>query len=98
MNHNILQIPLNKNSEYLGPFHTEFKEGNELTLDWEVISAPLIQGLTLAVYNREIASILVNDADIEFFWNEDTRNLIANFENLSMVEFFSAMIQFKLAP
>jgi len=93
MNQNILQIPLDKNLKYLGPFHTEFKEGNELTLDWEVISTPLIEGVTLAVYNREIASVLFNDADIEFLWNQDTRDLIANFENLSIFEFFSAMIQ-----
>lgn len=70
------------------------KKGNELTPDWEVISTPLIKGLKLAVYNRDIASILVNGADIEFLWNHDTRLLIANFENLIFVDFFSAMIKF----
>lgn len=98
MNQNILQIPLDKNTKYFGPFHTELKEGNELTLDWEVITTTLIDGLKLAVYNRDIASILVNDVDIEFLWNDETRNLLANFENLSFVEFFSAVIRYKSVP
>lgn len=89
----ILNIPLNRGTKYLGPFDIEFKEGNKHTNDWEVIRVPLLPGLKLAVYNRDLASILINDADIEFLWNRETRNIIANYENLSFVEFFNAVIQ-----
>lgn len=75
------------------PFDVKFKPGNLLTNDWEVITVPLLHGLNLAVYNRDLASILINDADIEFLWNQETRSIIANYEKLSFVEFFEAVIQ-----
>ena len=89
----ILQIPLEMGTMYMGPFDIEFKQGNELTNDWEVIRVPLLPGLQLAVYNRDLASILINDADIEFLWNRETRNIIANYGNLSFIEFFNAVIK-----
>lgn len=93
----ILQIPLEKGSKYKGPFDVEFKPGNLLTNDWEVVTVPLHHGLNLAVYNRDLASILINDADIEFLWNQETRSIIANYENLSFVEFFNAVLQHQWA-
>lgn len=98
MNQKILKIPLNRETKYIGPFDIEFKAGNELTNDWEVIRVPLLPGLQLAVYNRDLASILTNDVDIEFLWNQETRSIIANYEKLSFVEFFEAVIQHKCIP
>lgn len=98
MKQEILKIPLDKGTKYIGPFDIEFKPGNELTNNWEVIRVSLLQGLQLAVYNRDLASILINDADIEFLWNQETRSIIANYENLSFVDFFSAVIQHKCIP
>lgn len=95
MNQDILQIPIDKSTKYFGPFHTEFIAGNKLTPDWEVITTSLIDGLKLAVYNRDIVSILFNEVDIEFLWNYETRNLLANYENISFVEFFSTVIRNK---
>lgn len=93
MNQNILRIPLDKKSKYNGPLHKEFKVGNELTPDWEVISTSLIDGVKFAVYYREIASVLFNGMDIEFLWNEDTRNLLSEFEDLKVVDFFREVIR-----
>lgn len=95
MNHDILQIPIDKSIKYYGPLHREFKAGNKLTLDWEVITTSLINGLNLAVYNRDIVSILFHDVDIEFMWNEETRRLLAKYEDVSFVEFFSTVIRNK---
>lgn len=98
MKQEILKIPLDRGTKYIGPFDIEFKAGNELTNDWEVIRVPLFPGLQLAVYNRDLASILINDADIEFLWNKETQYLIANYEKLTFVEFFEAVIQHKCIP
>jgi len=98
MKQEILKIPLDKGAKYLGPFDIESKPGNELTNEWEVISVTLLPGLQLAVYNRDLASILVNGADIEFLWNAEIRNVMANYENLSFVELLNAVIHHRWIP
>ena len=98
MKQEILKIPLDRGTKYIGPFDIEFKAGNELTNDWEVIRVPLLPGLQLAVFNRDLASILINDADIEFLWNQETRSVIANYEKLSFMEFFKAVNLYKSIP
>lgn len=98
MNQDILQIPIDKHTQYVGPFHTEFKAGDQLTPDWEVITTSLLDGLKLAVYNRDIVSILFHDVDIEFNWNDETRRLLANYEEINFVEFFSTVIRNKWVP
>jgi len=93
MKQNILMIPIENGPKYTGPFVVESKPGDRLTNDWEVITAPLLDGVKLAVYNRDIASILINNIDIEFQWNQETRILLANYENVSFIEFIQAIKQ-----
>jgi hypothetical protein len=96
MKQEILLIPTMKDEKYIGTLDVEFKAGNNTTNDWEVIRVPLLDGVKLAIFNRDIVSILVNGIDIEFQWNQETRSILADYRNLSFLELFNTIYNNKL--
>ncbi|MEK4031023.1 hypothetical protein MKZ02_21105 [Pseudobacillus sp. FSL P4-0506] len=67
----------------------EIQPGETIT----ILHVPIIPGVTVKIYDAEVAELSIGKMDIMFAWNDETRDMIENIDDFEAIELLALLAE-----